>query len=170
MKHHAAKHRVTLAVKRPIVIDDLPRTMLDPHLLRHQPQQKIDIETLTQQKGEFALLKRRQQPFCEFFPLDRDNAYGWILRKAAADYWHQYCAREPSQRRGAARAEAKVEGGRNVGNAGEMERLMMMSAGDIQQQLLRCRGGDRFIVGADRAVQRKGGYATGEREQDSAAQ
>jgi hypothetical protein len=154
----AALMRFVFSSTLNVMTGDLLCVTLQAHFLRHQSQQKIDIDALTQQKGKFTLLKRRKEPFRKFFPFDRHNADGRIFRNAAAEYRHQCLPGESAQRGGGSRTRTKIEGGRDIRDPGEMDGLVVMSAGDIYQQLFRRCAGNGFVIRHDRPVERDGRY------------
>ena len=121
---HAPEHLIALPIGRRVAIGDVLPGLLEPHFLRHQPQQVIHVKALAQQQGKFILLEWRKQPLREFLAFYRNNTDGGVFRDAAAKYRHKHRSREPSQCRSSARAEAKIESGGNVRYTGEMDRLM----------------------------------------------
>ena len=52
-----------------------------------------------------------------------------------------------------ARADTEIEGSRHVGDAGEVNRLMMVRPRDIDEELFGDRVGDGLVIGEDGAVE-----------------
>ena len=162
VQHDAAKELVARAIRGQVPVGDLPALFLDPEFGDHQPEQQIDVHPLPQQQRELALFKRRQQPLREFFPFDRHDADRRVLRYASAEDRKYGLATHAGQRRRHAAADAEVEGRRDVRDAGEVNRLAVLGAGDVDQQLLGEGVRDGLVIGHHDFIEADGGETSGQ--------
>lgn len=79
-----------------------------------------------------------------------------VLRYAAAEDRHERPAGFSRECRRGAGADTEIEGGRDVRYASEVNRLMLMGSGDIDEQLFGDGICDRFIIGRHCAIQCNG--------------
>ena len=152
MQHDLAEGGVATVVWQ-VVKRHLAGGLDIPEFAGQQSQNEIHIGALPQEHGQHAFLHRRQQASGEFLALDRHDGDGGVVRHAAAKRRNDHAAGIPGQGGRTAGAEAEIEGGRDVGDSGEMNGLMMPGAGDIQQQLLRQQVGGHPVVTHDRQIQ-----------------
>ncbi len=108
-----------------------------------------------------AFRKGRQEPSGEFFSFNRHDAEGRILRYAAAEEWKERAATLSRQRGRHPGIHPEVKCGGDVRHAGEVYRLMVMGARNIDEQLFGQGVGDRLIISYDRAVERDRRKAAG---------
>lgn len=70
-----------------------------------------------------------QDALGEFITRDEGAAERWVLGYSRAEYRYQQTAAFSGKRRSCARIGAEIESCCNTGNAGEMQWLVMLSAG-----------------------------------------
>ena len=111
--------------------------------------------------SELGFLKGGQEPLGELFPFDRHDADRRILRHAAAEDRHERLAGLSRQCRCGAGIHPEVERRGDIRDAGEVNGLMPMGAGDVDEQLLGDGIRHRFIIGRHCAIQRDRREAAG---------
>jgi hypothetical protein len=116
----------------------------DPQFLRHQPEQQIDVVPLPEEE-EFGFLKGGQEPLGKLFPFDRHDTEGGVLRHAAAEDRHEGPAGVSRQCRCGTGTDTEIERRGDIRNAGEVNRLMLMGASDVDEQLFGDGIRDRLI-------------------------
>ena len=84
------------------------------------------------------------------------NTNGRVLRHAAAEDRHERPAGLSRECRSGARADTEIERRGDIRHAGEVNRLMLMGAGDVDEQLFGDGIRDRLIIARHGAIQRDG--------------
>lgn len=167
--HYPAEHLVVPPISRPITIGLLLAMHRDPQFLRHQPEQQVDVISLPEEEQELGFLIGGQKPLGEIFPFDRDDADGGVLRHTAAEDRHEPPAGVSRECRCGACADTEIERRGDIRDAGEVNRLVLMGAGDVDEQLFGDGIRDRLIVARHGAIQRNGREAAcyGQAAEDS---
>ena len=161
VRDHPAEHLVARPICRCIAIGDLLAILRDPQFLGHQPEQQIDVVPLAEEEEELGFLKGGQESLGELFPFDRCDTDGGVLRHAAAEDRHERLAGLSRECRSGAGADTEIECRGDIRDAGEVNRLMLMGAGDVDEQLFGDGIRDRLIIGRHGAIQRDRGEAAG---------
>jgi hypothetical protein len=154
--HHAAVDRIAVAVRGAVVVDGQRprRCVLEPYLRPHQAEQGIHVVSLAQEQRELALLERREQPLGELLPLHGRDADGGVLLRARPDQGHDQEALVAREGRAQPGVGGEPVGGRDVGDGGEVHRLVAPGPRDVEQELLGDAVGGGPVVGHHGAVER----------------
>ena len=121
--------------------------MAHPELLGHQTKEEIDIDTLPQKQGQFRFMERCEQAFGKLFAFDRRDTDGRVLGYASDDDGQDLCTGQTGESRGTAGRKAKMESRRYVGDAGKVNRLMVLRSSDVHEHLFGLRLGNGVIIG-----------------------
>ena len=106
-------------------------------------------------------MKGGQESLGELFAFDRRDTDGGVFRHAAAEDRHERPSGISRECRSGAGADTEIERCGDIRDAGEVNRLMLMGAGDVDEQLFGDGIGDRLIIVRHCAIQRDGGEAAG---------
>ncbi len=154
VRHHAAERLVALPVRRHIPAGDYLAVLDDPQFLCHQPEQQINVASLLQQEEKLGFLKRCQDPLGELLSFDGRDTEGGIFRHAPAENRHERPTGISRECRCGAGADSEIKCGGDVRNAGEVNRLMQVGAGDVDEQLFGDGVRDCFIIARHGTIQR----------------
>ncbi len=150
VRYHPAEHLVARSICRCIAIGDFLAILRDPQFLGHQAEQQIDVVPLPEEEEELGFLKGGQEPLGELFPFDRCDTDGGVLRHAAAEDRHEPPAGLSRKGRSSTGADTEIERRGDIRDTGEVNRLMLMGAGDVDEQLFGAGIRDRLIIGSSR--------------------
>lgn len=115
-------------------------------------------------------MERCEKAFGKVFSLDGRDTYGRILGNTSANDRQNGAAGITGESRCGAGGKPKIKRRRDVGNAGEVNRLMMLCSGDIDEQLLGLRFSDGIVVGDHRSSQGDRREAAREKEKTEKCQ
>ena len=104
-------------------------------------------------------MKGGQEPFGKLFPFDRRDTNGGVLRHAAAEDRHERPAGLSRECRNGTGVDTEIERRGDIRDAGKVNRLMLMGAGDVDEQLFGDGIRNRLIIARHCAIQREGGEA-----------